>query len=294
MERKVLIFPSNVVLEISNQVRILGLCSGRENWLLAGFLFFTEVSRSFSAGLCKIHQRKASLDCRSFCREADDWQQLSDQGIGKVSTLDHPLHLSAVSLVHSSDACQYVWGMKGEGKAWNHYPNHIIQPGTSLWPISILLTASKALHEYVYSWPPNKARANSCVIYSQPFVSSSSVDSANARPCGSIVFTVLQYKSGLCSSNAQCSRLDCGCFCLCSSQNLFFCFWQSRDLDFINLLSFDFHGSWEKPLVTGHNSPLRKGQLDRQTSSYYNVVSLREKEWWVHWLWEELRTVQVI
>ncbi|KAJ1063619.1 hypothetical protein K5549_000116 [Capra hircus] len=46
---------------------------------------------------------------------------------------------------------------------------------------------------------------------------------------------------------------------------------QSRDLDFINLLSFDFHGSWEKPLVTGHNSPLRKGQLDRGTNSYYNV-----------------------
>ncbi|CAI9151750.1 unnamed protein product [Rangifer tarandus platyrhynchus] len=45
----------------------------------------------------------------------------------------------------------------------------------------------------------------------------------------------------------------------------------AKDLDFINLLSFDFHGSWEKPLVTGHNSPLRKGQLDRQTSSYYNV-----------------------
>ncbi|ELW65251.1 Chitinase-3-like protein 2 [Tupaia chinensis] len=45
----------------------------------------------------------------------------------------------------------------------------------------------------------------------------------------------------------------------------------AEKLDFINLLSFDFHGSWEKPLVTGHNSPLRKGQLDRGTSSYYNV-----------------------
>lgn len=171
MGRKVSIFPSNVVLEISNRVRILGLCSGREHWLV-GFLFFTEVSRSFSAGLCKIHQRKASLDCRSFCREADDWQQLSDQGIGKVRALDHPLHLSAASLADTSDACQYVWGMKGKGKAWSHYPNHITQPGTSpLWLISILLTASKALHEYVYSWPSNKARANPCVIYSQPFVS---------------------------------------------------------------------------------------------------------------------------
>ncbi|XP_006899351.1 PREDICTED: chitinase-3-like protein 2 [Elephantulus edwardii] len=45
----------------------------------------------------------------------------------------------------------------------------------------------------------------------------------------------------------------------------------ANELDFINLLSFDFHGIWEKPLVTGHNSPLRKGQLDRGTSSYYNV-----------------------
>ncbi|XP_042108213.1 chitinase-3-like protein 2 isoform X2 [Ovis aries] len=48
-------------------------------------------------------------------------------------------------------------------------------------------------------------------------------------------------------------------------------FGSKGDLDFINLLSFDFHGSWEKPLVTGHNSPLRKGQLDRGTNSYYNV-----------------------
>ncbi|XP_069335083.1 chitinase-3-like protein 2 isoform X1 [Eulemur rufifrons] len=45
----------------------------------------------------------------------------------------------------------------------------------------------------------------------------------------------------------------------------------AKELDFINLLSFDFHGPWEKPLVTGHNSPLRKGQLDGRSSSYYNV-----------------------
>ncbi|KAM5256079.1 chitinase-3-like protein 2 [Ctenodactylus gundi] len=45
----------------------------------------------------------------------------------------------------------------------------------------------------------------------------------------------------------------------------------AEDLDFINLLSFDFHGPWEKPLVTGHNSPLGKGQKDGGTSSYYNV-----------------------
>ncbi|XP_004380470.1 chitinase-3-like protein 2 isoform X1 [Trichechus manatus latirostris] len=45
-----------------------------------------------------------------------------------------------------------------------------------------------------------------------------------------------------------------------------------KELDFINLLSFDFHGSWEKLLITGHNSPLRKGQVDRGTTSYYNVA----------------------
>ncbi|XP_051712125.1 chitinase-3-like protein 2 isoform X2 [Oryctolagus cuniculus] len=46
----------------------------------------------------------------------------------------------------------------------------------------------------------------------------------------------------------------------------------AEKLDFINLLSFDFHGSWEKPLVTGHNSPLRKGHVDKGPSSYYNVI----------------------
>ncbi|KAF5911004.1 hypothetical protein HPG69_000969 [Diceros bicornis minor] len=54
----------------------------------------------------------------------------------------------------------------------------------------------------------------------------------------------------------------------------------AKELDFINLLSFDFHGSWEKPLVTGHNSPLRKGQLDRRTSSYYNVEYA--VEYWIN------------
>ncbi|PNJ46368.1 CHI3L2 isoform 11, partial [Pongo abelii] len=48
-------------------------------------------------------------------------------------------------------------------------------------------------------------------------------------------------------------------------------FGSKGDLDFINLLSFDFHGSWEKPLITGHNSPLSKGWQDRGPSSYYNV-----------------------
>ncbi|XP_051854098.1 chitinase-3-like protein 2 isoform X1 [Antechinus flavipes] len=45
----------------------------------------------------------------------------------------------------------------------------------------------------------------------------------------------------------------------------------ASDVDFINLLTFDFHGSWENPLVTGHNSPLKKGNQDQRNSGYYNV-----------------------
>ncbi|KAL4828994.1 hypothetical protein H8958_019503 [Nasalis larvatus] len=54
----------------------------------------------------------------------------------------------------------------------------------------------------------------------------------------------------------------------------------AKDLDFINLLSFDFHGSWEKPLITGHNSPLSKGWQDRGPSSYYNVEYA--VGYWIH------------
>ncbi|XP_042535116.1 chitinase-3-like protein 2 isoform X2 [Dipodomys spectabilis] len=54
----------------------------------------------------------------------------------------------------------------------------------------------------------------------------------------------------------------------------------AEDVDFINLLSFDFHGPWEKPLVTGHNSPLRKGQLDKGSGSYYNVEYA--VGYWIH------------
>ncbi|XP_068946484.1 chitinase-3-like protein 2 isoform X1 [Petaurus breviceps papuanus] len=45
----------------------------------------------------------------------------------------------------------------------------------------------------------------------------------------------------------------------------------AKDVDFINLLSFDFHGSWDNPLVTGHHSPLKKGTQDQRNSAYYNV-----------------------
>ncbi|XP_007485186.1 chitinase-3-like protein 2 [Monodelphis domestica] len=45
----------------------------------------------------------------------------------------------------------------------------------------------------------------------------------------------------------------------------------ASDVDFVNLLTFNFHGSWDNPLLTGHNSPLRKGSQDQRNSNYYNV-----------------------
>nr|XP_004659053.2 chitinase-3-like protein 2 [Jaculus jaculus] len=45
----------------------------------------------------------------------------------------------------------------------------------------------------------------------------------------------------------------------------------AEDVDFINLMSYDFHGPWVKPLVTGHSSPLSKGQLDRGSFAYNNA-----------------------
>ncbi|KAL8178993.1 UNVERIFIED_CONTAM: hypothetical protein K2H54_058305, partial [Gekko kuhli] len=43
----------------------------------------------------------------------------------------------------------------------------------------------------------------------------------------------------------------------------------SESADFINFLSYDFHGSWDG--ATGHGSPLYKGKNDFGSSSYYNV-----------------------
>lgn len=65
-----MLFPSRNVLSSKNFSAFLW-----EGKLTSSgvFLFvFIGVSRSLSAGLCKIHQRKASLDCRSFRREAYD------------------------------------------------------------------------------------------------------------------------------------------------------------------------------------------------------------------------------
>ncbi|XP_059509349.1 acidic mammalian chitinase-like isoform X1 [Stegostoma tigrinum] len=43
----------------------------------------------------------------------------------------------------------------------------------------------------------------------------------------------------------------------------------SKYLDFISVMTYDYHGSWEK--VTGHNSPLYRGSTDRGQFIYYNV-----------------------
>ncbi|XP_008058652.1 chitotriosidase-1 isoform X2 [Carlito syrichta] len=43
----------------------------------------------------------------------------------------------------------------------------------------------------------------------------------------------------------------------------------AQSLDFINLMAYDFHGSWER--VTGHNSPLYKGQGESGAEAELNV-----------------------
>ncbi|XP_074791954.1 acidic mammalian chitinase-like isoform X1 [Natator depressus] len=43
----------------------------------------------------------------------------------------------------------------------------------------------------------------------------------------------------------------------------------SKIVDFINLMTYDFHGAWEK--TTGHVSPLNKGRKDLRSAAYNNV-----------------------
>ncbi|NP_956740.1 chitinase, acidic.4 precursor [Danio rerio] len=43
----------------------------------------------------------------------------------------------------------------------------------------------------------------------------------------------------------------------------------SKYLDFINIMTYDFHGSWEN--VTGHNSPLYRDSRDTGDQIYYNT-----------------------
>ena len=44
----------------------------------------------------------------------------------------------------------------------------------------------------------------------------------------------------------------------------------ARSLDFINVMTYDFHGTWER--VTGHNSPLFRGAQDKGDLIYFNTV----------------------
>uniref|UniRef100_UPI00398E9B5A acidic mammalian chitinase-like n=1 Tax=Pristiophorus japonicus TaxID=55135 RepID=UPI00398E9B5A len=43
----------------------------------------------------------------------------------------------------------------------------------------------------------------------------------------------------------------------------------SKYLDFISVMAYDFHGSWEN--VTGHNSPLYRGSKDQGQFIYFNI-----------------------
>ncbi|KAE8292982.1 Acidic mammalian chitinase [Larimichthys crocea] len=43
----------------------------------------------------------------------------------------------------------------------------------------------------------------------------------------------------------------------------------SRLLDFINVMTYDFHGAWDP--ITGHNSPLYRSSVDTGENIYYNV-----------------------
>lgn len=58
----------------------------------------------------------------------------------------------------------------------------------------------------------------------------------------------------------------CGCFLLCI--NLFN--YIIRELDFINVMTYDFHGKWEKK--TGHNCPLYPHRKDKGDQKYLNLV----------------------
>ena len=45
----------------------------------------------------------------------------------------------------------------------------------------------------------------------------------------------------------------------------------SRELDFINLMAYDFHGGWDAG--AGHNAPLYPHPAETGIDHYYNIVS---------------------
>lgn len=49
-----------------------------------------------------------------------------------------------------------------------------------------------------------------------------------------------------------------------------------RSLDFISLMTYDFHGSWERS--SGHNSPLYRRQGESGAAAELNVVSGQRSE----------------
>jgi chitinase len=46
---------------------------------------------------------------------------------------------------------------------------------------------------------------------------------------------------------------------------------KNRDFDFINVMSYDFHGSWDEK--TGHNSPLYGRAGEPEKDKYWNINS---------------------
>uniref|UniRef100_A0A4W5LYV1 GH18 domain-containing protein n=1 Tax=Hucho hucho TaxID=62062 RepID=A0A4W5LYV1_9TELE len=44
----------------------------------------------------------------------------------------------------------------------------------------------------------------------------------------------------------------------------------AKSLDFINVMTYDFHGTWEQ--FTGHNSPLYRGAHDKGDLIFFNTV----------------------